>query len=124
MVVGARNKLRSTLLTFFLTSLKPNTQFVCGFGCTLLNSSQILLNHFLTHNSLLKMHSQIGNLLLQLCVLFDNMEKLTLERTTHYARRGQNSVARSMIKSLLKIFNLNDSSLQIRSKQKTASAST
>jgi hypothetical protein len=53
-VVGVRNKLRSTLLTIFLTSLKPNTQFVCGFDCTLLNSAQILLNHFLAQNSLLK----------------------------------------------------------------------
>jgi hypothetical protein len=34
-VVGARNKLGSTLLTIVLTSLKPNTQSVCGFGCTL-----------------------------------------------------------------------------------------
>jgi hypothetical protein len=63
-IVGARNKLRSTLLTLFLTSLKPNTQFVCGFGCTLLNSAQIILNHFLAQNSLLKTCSQIGNLLL------------------------------------------------------------
>jgi hypothetical protein len=63
-VVEARNKLRSTLLILFLISLKPNTQFVCGFGCTLLNSAQILFNHFLTQNSLLKMCNQIGNLLL------------------------------------------------------------
>jgi hypothetical protein len=46
-IVGARNKLRSTLLTLFLISLKSNTQFVCGFGCNLLNLTQILLNHFL-----------------------------------------------------------------------------
>jgi hypothetical protein len=84
MVVGARNKFRSTLLTFFLASLKPNTQFVCGFSCTLLNSAQILFNHFLVQNSLLKTCSQIGNLLLQLCVLFGSIEKLHLERTTHY----------------------------------------
>jgi hypothetical protein len=32
MVVGARNKLRSTLLTLILTSLKLNTQSFCGFG--------------------------------------------------------------------------------------------
>jgi hypothetical protein len=63
-VVGARNKLGSTLLTLFLTSLKPNTQFICGFGCTLLNSAQIIINHLLTQNSLLKICSQIGNLLL------------------------------------------------------------
>jgi hypothetical protein len=29
MVAGARKKLRSTLLTLILTSLKPNTQFEC-----------------------------------------------------------------------------------------------
>jgi hypothetical protein len=87
-VVQARNKLRSTLLPLFLTSLKPNTQLVCEFGCTLLNSAQILLNYFLTQNSLLKTCSQIGNLLLQLCVLFGSMKKLTLERVTRYVRRG------------------------------------
>jgi hypothetical protein len=63
-VVGARNKLRSTLLTLVLTSLKPNIQFVCGLGCTLLNPTQIILNHLLTHNSSLKTRSQISNLLL------------------------------------------------------------
>jgi hypothetical protein len=42
MVAGARNKLRSILLTLFLTSLKSNTQSVCGLGCTLLNPSQII----------------------------------------------------------------------------------
>jgi hypothetical protein len=36
-VVRARNKLGSTFLTLILTSLKANAQFVCGFGCTLLN---------------------------------------------------------------------------------------
>jgi hypothetical protein len=87
-VVGARNKLRSTFLTLFLTSLKPNTQFVCGLGCTLLNPTQILLNHFLAQNSFLKMCSQIGNLLLKLDVLFGSMEKLTLERVTHITQRG------------------------------------
>jgi hypothetical protein len=56
-VVGARNKLGSTLLTFVLTSLKPNTQFVSGLGCTLSNLTQIILNHFLTDNSSLKMRS-------------------------------------------------------------------
>jgi hypothetical protein len=45
-VVGARNKLGSTLSTLVLTSLKPNTQFVCGFGYTLLNPTQIILNQF------------------------------------------------------------------------------
>jgi hypothetical protein len=44
MVAGARNKLRSTLLIFLLTSLKSNTQSVCGLGCTLLNPAQILLD--------------------------------------------------------------------------------
>jgi hypothetical protein len=87
-VVGARNKLGSTLLTLFLLSLKPNTQFICGFGYTLLNLAQILLNHFLAQNSSLKKRSQISNLLLQLSILFGSMEKLTLERATHIARRG------------------------------------
>jgi hypothetical protein len=53
-VVGARNELRSTLLTLILTSLKPNIQFVCGFACTLLNPAQIILDHFFTQNSFLK----------------------------------------------------------------------
>jgi hypothetical protein len=87
-VVGGRNKIGSSLLTFVLTPLKANTQFVCGFGFTLLNSTQVILNHFLTHNSSLKMSSQICNLLLYLGVPFDSMKKLTLERTTHYTRRG------------------------------------
>jgi hypothetical protein len=87
MVAGARNKLRSTLLTFLLTPLKPNTQFVCGLDCTLLNPAQILLDHFLTQSSFLKSSSQIGNLLLKLSVLFGSMEKLTLERNTCFARK-------------------------------------
>jgi hypothetical protein len=87
-VVGARNKLCSTPLTLILTSLKTNTQFLCGFCGTLLNSTQIVLNHFLTQVSSLKTYSPIGNLLLQLCILFGSMEKLTLERTTYFARRG------------------------------------
>jgi hypothetical protein len=88
MVAGARNKLRSTLLTFLLTSLKPNTQFECGLGCTLLNPAQILLDHFLTQSSFLKTCCQIDNLLLKLGVLFGCMEKLTLERNTCFTRRG------------------------------------
>jgi hypothetical protein len=88
MVAGGRNKFRSTLLTLLLTSLKPNTQSVCGLGCTLLNSAQILLDHFLTQTSFFKTCSQIGNLLLKLGVLFDSMEKLTLERDTCFTRRG------------------------------------
>jgi hypothetical protein len=87
-VRGARNKLGSTLLTLNLTPLKPNTQLVCGFGCTLLNPAQILFDHFLTQKSFLKMCSQIGNLLLKLGVLFGSMEKLTLERNTCFTRRG------------------------------------
>jgi hypothetical protein len=78
---GASNKLRSTLLTLILTPLKPNTKSVCVLGCTLLNPTQILLNHFL------KTCSQIGNLLLKLDVLFGSMEKLTLERNTCFTRR-------------------------------------
>jgi hypothetical protein len=81
-VGGVRNKLGSTLLTLILTPLKPNTQSVCGFGCTLLNPTQILLDHLLTQNSFLKMCSQIGNILLKLGILFGSMEKLTLERNT------------------------------------------
>jgi hypothetical protein len=88
MVAGARNKLRSTLLIFLLTSLKPNTQSVCGLGCTLLNPAQILLDYFLTQSSFFKTCSQIGNLLLKLGVLFGSMEKLTLERDTCFARMG------------------------------------
>jgi hypothetical protein len=37
MVGGAGNELGSTLLTLILTPLKTNTQFIFGFGCTLLN---------------------------------------------------------------------------------------
>jgi hypothetical protein len=87
-VVGARNKLGSTLSTLVLTFLKPNTQFVCEFGFTLLSPTQIILNQFLAHNRSLKMRSQIGNLLLQLSVLFGSMEKLNLERVTHFAQSG------------------------------------
>jgi hypothetical protein len=88
MVAGAKNKLRSTLLTFLLTSLKSNTQSVCGLGCTLLNPAQILLDHFLTQSSFIKTCSQIGNLLLKLGILFGSMEKLTLQRNTCFTRRG------------------------------------
>jgi hypothetical protein len=56
-VVGARNKLESSLLTLVLTPLKSNTQFVCRFGCILLNQTQVILNYFLTHNSSLKTRS-------------------------------------------------------------------
>jgi hypothetical protein len=87
MVVGARNKLRSTPLTLVPKSLKTNTQFVCGFCGTLLNSTQIVLNHFLAQSSFLKTCSQIGNLLLKLGVLFGSIEKLTVERVTHITRR-------------------------------------
>jgi hypothetical protein len=65
-VVGARNKLRSTLLI----------------------PTQILLNYFLAQNISLMTRSQISNLLLQLSVLFGSIEKLTLERATHIARRA------------------------------------
>jgi hypothetical protein len=64
LVVGARYKLRSTLLTLVHTPLKTNTQFVCGFGYTLLNLTQIILDHFLTQHCSLKMRSQISKLLL------------------------------------------------------------
>jgi hypothetical protein len=87
-VVGARNKLRSTSLTLVPTSLKTNTQFVCGFCGTLLNSTQIVLDHFLAQISFLKTCSQIGNLLLKLSVLFGCMEKLILERATHITQGG------------------------------------
>jgi hypothetical protein len=88
MVAGARNKLRSTLLILFLTSLKPNPQSVCRFGCTLFNLAQILLNHFLAQNSFLKTRGQISGLLLKLGVLFGSIENLTLERDTCFAWRG------------------------------------
>jgi hypothetical protein len=87
-VGGAGNELGSTLLILILTPLKTNTQFVCEFGCTLLNTTQIILNHLLTQNGLLKMCNQIDNLLLKLGILFDSMEKLTLERATQFAQRG------------------------------------
>jgi hypothetical protein len=45
-VGGVGNEHGSTLLTFILTPLKTNTQSICGFGCTLLNPTQILLNYF------------------------------------------------------------------------------
>jgi hypothetical protein len=64
MVGGAGNELWSTPLTLILTPLKTNTQYVCGFGCTLLNPAQILLNHFLAQNGFLKMRGQISKLLL------------------------------------------------------------
>jgi hypothetical protein len=54
-VAGARNKLGSTLPTLVLTSLKSNTQFVYGFGCTLINSAHVMLNHFVTQLGFLKM---------------------------------------------------------------------
>jgi hypothetical protein len=87
-IVWASNELGSTLFTFILTSLKPNTQFVCRFGCTVLNLAQVILNYFLAQLGFLKTCSEIGNLLLQLSVLFGSMEKLTLDRATHFAWRG------------------------------------
>jgi hypothetical protein len=82
MVAGARNKVRSTLLILSLTSIKPNLQSVCGFGCTFLNLAQILINYFLAQNGFLKTRSQISDLLLKHSVLFGSMEKLTLGRDT------------------------------------------
>jgi hypothetical protein len=87
-IVGARNEVGSTLLTVILKHLKTNTQFVCGLDCTLLNLTQVILNHFLTHNHSLKVRSQISNLLLCLSVLCGCMERLTLERATHLAWWG------------------------------------
>jgi hypothetical protein len=87
-VVEVRNKFRSTPLSLVPISLKTNTQFVCGFCGTLLNSTQIILDHFLAQSSFLKMCSQIGNLLLKLGVLFGSKEKLTLERATLITRMG------------------------------------
>jgi hypothetical protein len=75
---GAGNELESTLLTLILTPLRTDTQFVCGFGCTLLNLTQILLNPFLAQNGFLKTHSQISDLVMKLGVLFVSMENLTL----------------------------------------------
>jgi hypothetical protein len=74
-IEGAGKELKSTLLTLILTPLKTSTQFVCGFGCTLLNPTQILLNYFLAQNDFLKTRSQINNILLKLGVLFDSIKK-------------------------------------------------
>jgi hypothetical protein len=63
-VVGARNKLGSTLLTLVLTSLEANAQFICELGCTLFHTVQVILNPFFTHHSSLNTRSQIANLLL------------------------------------------------------------
>jgi hypothetical protein len=87
-IVRARNKLWSTPLTLVPTSLKTNTLFVCGFCGTLLNSTQIVLDHFLAQSSFLKTCSQTGNLSLKLSVLFGSIEKLTFERVTRIIRRG------------------------------------
>jgi hypothetical protein len=62
MIGGAKNKLRSTILTLILTPLNTNTQYVYRFGCTLLNPTQILLNYFFTQNNSFKAKSQISNL--------------------------------------------------------------
>jgi hypothetical protein len=64
MVGRAGNEFGSTLLTLILIPLKTNTQFIYEFGCTLLNPTQIMLNHLLTQNGLLKTCSQISDLLL------------------------------------------------------------
>jgi hypothetical protein len=86
--VGARNELRSTLLTLVLTPFKANAQSVYGFGYTLLHLTQVLFNHLLTQFSFLKMSSQISDLLLKLGVLFNSIEKLTLERDTRFTQKG------------------------------------
>jgi hypothetical protein len=85
-VVAARNKLWSTLLTIVLTSLKANAQFICGFGYTLLSLTQVILNHFLSLLGSLKTCSQVSNLFFQLEVLFGSMQKLTLKSTTNLTR--------------------------------------
>jgi hypothetical protein len=53
-VGGARNEFGSTLLIFILTPLKTNTQFIYGLSCTLLNPTQIILNHLLNQLGFLK----------------------------------------------------------------------
>jgi hypothetical protein len=88
MVGGAQNELGSILLTLILTTLKTNTQSVCGFGYILLNLTQIHLNHFLTQNGFLKARRQIGDLLLKLGVLFGSLEK----RETHASHGGDKIV--------------------------------
>jgi hypothetical protein len=87
-VVRARNELRSTLSTVVLTPLKANTQIIYGFGYTLLNPTQVILNQLLTQFSFLKTSCQISDLFLKLGVFFDSMKKLTLERATRFAWRG------------------------------------
>jgi hypothetical protein len=42
-IVGYRDEIRSTLHTLVLTPLKAHNQFVCGVGCTLLNTTQIII---------------------------------------------------------------------------------
>jgi hypothetical protein len=77
-VVEARNELINTFLTLILTPLKSNTQFICGFGCTLLNLAPVILYHFLAQNSFLKTCNQIGNLLLKLDVFLIVWKSLPL----------------------------------------------
>jgi hypothetical protein len=85
-VVGARKKLGSTLLTHVFTSQKANAQFICRLGCILFHTVQVILNHLLTQLSSLKTCRQIRNILLQLRVFFDSMQKLTLKSTTNFTR--------------------------------------
>jgi hypothetical protein len=83
---------------------------------TLLKSSSIIFSLKIVF---FKTCSQIGNLLLKLGVLilvkfgvlFGRIEKLILERVIQLAQRGQNNVAKRMIKFVIKIFNLNGSRL-------------
>jgi hypothetical protein len=42
-VGGAGNELGSILPTLIVTTLKTNTQFICGLGCTLLNPTKIVI---------------------------------------------------------------------------------
>jgi hypothetical protein len=52
------------------------------------------------------------------------MEKLTFKSTTNYTRGCKNLIARRMIKFVLKLFDLNIASLQIRFQHGIISAST
>jgi hypothetical protein len=86
-VGGAGNELKSILLTFFshLSNPTPNLYVdLVAHSSTLLKSSSMIF----AQNGFLKMRSQISDLLLKLRVLFGSMDKLTLERDTHFTRRG------------------------------------
>jgi hypothetical protein len=82
-VVGGRNKPRITLLILVLTSLKANTQFVCGYGCSSIHPQSVSCSQYFSQVE--KSNRQPPSLV---SVLFGSMEKLTLEKITHLPRSG------------------------------------